>query len=136
VPAVGFMDSVKKVGLAVVTGGASTLVEHRHQQKLLETGKPGRAVVKEFRRQWDMDDDALVSRQSVRWGASQMTLEVRPNGGAPYVWSGEMWVRVKHYDALPGTTIVGTELPVKVDRADPQKVAVDWDAAAAEAGVQ
>jgi hypothetical protein len=130
------MDSVKKVGLAVVTGGASTLVEHRQQQKLLETGVPARAVVKEFRQQWDTQDDALVSVEKVRWGNSQMTLEVRPEGGAPYEWSGEMWVRVKHYDALPGTTIVGTEVPVKVDPADPQKVAVDWDAAAAEAGVQ
>jgi hypothetical protein len=37
----GFLDSAKKVGLAVVTGGASTLVEHRRQQKLLETGMPG-----------------------------------------------------------------------------------------------
>jgi hypothetical protein len=132
----GFMDQVKKVGLAVVTGGASVVMDQRGQQKLLETGTPARAVVKEFRQQWDTDDDALVSKQSVRWGNSQMTLEVRPEGGAPYEWSGEMWVRVKHYNALPGTTIVGSELPVKVDPADPQKVAVDWDAAAAEAGVQ
>jgi hypothetical protein len=132
---VGFMDSVKKVGLAVVTGGASTLVEHRQQQKLLETGVPARAVVKEFRQQWDTQDDALVSVEKVRWGNSQMTLEVRPEGGAPYEWSGEMWVRVKHYEALPGE-FVGSEVPVKVDPADPQKVAVDWDAAAAEAGVQ
>jgi hypothetical protein len=129
------MDSVKKVGLAVVTGGASTLVEHRQQQKLLETGVPARAVVKEFRQQWDTQDDALVSVEKVRWGNSQMTLEVRPEGGAPYEWSGEMWVRVKHYEALPGE-FVGSEVPVKVDPADPQKVAVDWDAAAAEAGVQ
>jgi hypothetical protein len=34
----GFMDSVKKVGLAVMTGGASTLVEHRQQQKLCGSG--------------------------------------------------------------------------------------------------
>jgi hypothetical protein len=131
----GFMDSVKKVGLAVVTGGASTVMGQRGQQKLLETGTPARAVVKEFREQWETDDDALVSRQSVRWGNSQMTLEVRPEGGAPYEWSGEMWVRVKRYNALPGE-FVGSEVPVKVDPADPQKVAVDWDAAAAEAGVQ
>jgi hypothetical protein len=131
----GFMDSVKKVGLAVVTGGASMVMDQRGQQKLLETGVPARAVVKEFREQWETDDDALVSRESVRWGNSQMTLEVRPEGGAPYEWSGEMWVRVKRYNALPGE-FVGSELPVKVDPADPQKVAVDWDAAAAEAGVQ
>jgi hypothetical protein len=62
-----------------------------------------------------------------------MTLEVRPDGGAPYEWSGQMWVRVKVYNALPGE-LVGSELPVKVDPADPQKVAVDWDAAATEHG--
>jgi hypothetical protein len=132
----GFMDTVKKVGLAVASGGASTLVEHRQQQKLLKTGTPARAVVKEFQQQWDTQDDALVSVEKVRWGNSQMTLEVRPEGGEPYEWSGEQWVQVKHYETLPGTTIVGSELPVKVDPADPQQVAVDWDAAAAEAGVQ
>jgi hypothetical protein len=129
----GFMDGVKKVGLAVVTGGMSTAMEHRSQEKLLETGTPARAVVKEFRQQWDTDDDALVSHQSVRWGNSKMTLEVQPEGGAPYDWSGEMWVRVKIYNELPGE-LVGSTVPVKVDPADPQKVAVDWDAAAAEAG--
>src|SRR5919106_754222 len=129
----GFMDQVKKVGLAVVTGGASTVMGHRQQQKLLETGMPARAVVKEFREQWGTDDDALVTKQSVRWGNSQMTLEVRPEGGAPYDWSGEMWVRVKHYNELPGE-FVGSDLPVKVDPVDPQKVAVDWEAAASEAG--
>ena len=128
----GFMDGVKKVGMAVVTGGASTAMEHRSQQKLLETGTPARAVVKEFRQQWDTNDDALVSKKSVRWGNSKMTLEVQPEGGAPYEWSGEMWVRVKIYRELPGE-IVGSTLPVKVDPGDPQKVVVDWDVAASEA---
>jgi hypothetical protein len=121
------------VGLAVLTGGASTAMEHRSQQKLVETGMPATGVVKEFRQQWDTQDDALVSHQSVRWGNSKMTLEVQPEGGAPYTWSGEMWVRVKIYNELPGD-FVGSTLPVKVDPADPQRVAVDWDAAASEAG--
>jgi hypothetical protein len=129
----GFMDQVKKFGRAVVTGEMDTLAEHRAQKKLLETGTPARGLVKEFRQQWDTHDDALVSVERVRWGASQMTLEVRPEGGAPYEWSGEQWVRVKVYNELPGE-FVGSEVPVKVDPADPQKVAVDWDAAAAEHG--
>ena len=124
------MDGVKKVGLAVLTGGASTAMEHRKQQKLVETGMPATGVVKEFRQQWDTGDDG---HQSVRWGNSKMTLEVQPEGGAPYTWSGEMWVRVKIYNELPGD-FVGSTLPVKVDPADPQRVAVDWDAAAADAG--
>jgi hypothetical protein len=125
----GFLDRAKKVGLAVVTGGASTLVEHRRQQKLLETGMPARAVVKDFRQQWDAEEGRP------RWGASRMTLEVRPEGDVPHDWSGDIWVRTKVYYALPGE-IVGSELPVKVDPADQQRVAVDWDAAAAEAGGQ
>jgi hypothetical protein len=32
--------------------------------------------------------------------------------------------------------LTGSELPVKVDPPDPQKVVVDWDAAAAEARPQ
>ncbi len=44
----GFTDGVKKVGLTAVTGGASALLEHRAQQKLLGTGTPARAVVKDF----------------------------------------------------------------------------------------
>jgi hypothetical protein len=48
---------------------------------------------------------------------------------------GDMWVRTKVHYALPGE-LTGSELPVKVDPADPQKVVVDWDAAAAEARPQ
>jgi hypothetical protein len=40
---------------------------------------------------------------------------------------------VKVYNELAGE-LVGIELPAKVDPAGPQKVVVDWDAAAAEHG--
>ena len=122
------MDAVKKGARMMVMGEVDTLREASAQKKLAQSGTPTTARVVSFTEQW-RDEDEDVSRP--RWGASKMTLEVTPpGGGQPYEWSGEMWVRVKI--AERGGPLEGRELPVRVDPADPQKVAVDWDAVEAQ----
>ena len=121
------MDALKKGARMMVMGEVDTLREASAQKKLAETGTPTTARVVGFTEQWRGDED--VSRP--RWGSSQMTLQVTPpDGGEPYEWSGEMWVRVKI--AERGGPLEGRELPVRVDPADPQRVAVDWDAVEAQ----
>jgi hypothetical protein len=119
-------DSLKKAGLAMVTGGLSEVAGARAQMKLAKEGTPGRAVCVEFRQRWDEDEG------TPKYGASEMTLDVTPEVGEPFEWSGEMWVRVTSYRKLPGE-LKGASIPVRIDRADKTKVAVDWDAVEAEA---
>jgi hypothetical protein len=123
------MDAVKKGARMMVMGEVDTLREASAQKKLAESGTPTTARVVSFTEQW-IDDEHPNSKP--RWGASKMTLAVTPPGGGdPYEWSGGMWVRVKI--AERGGPLEGRELPVRVDPADPQKVAVDWDAVEAQA---
>lgn len=53
-----------------------------------------------------------------------LALEVTAEGRDPYVVEGEFRVPVKVGITLP----TGILLPVSVSRADPQKIAIDWDA--------
>ena len=122
------MDFAKKAGRMMVMGEIDSLGGMRSQKKIAAQGTPTTAVCKTFKIQWDRAEG------DARWGSSEMELEVTPPaGGDPYAWSGEMWVRVaaaKQVDA--GLALEGKTLPVRVDAADPQKVAVDWDAILAE----
>jgi hypothetical protein len=116
----------KRIAKIAATGGLSLLFEARAQSKLAKSGTPARATCTAFSQQWDDDEGTPM------WGGSTMTLQVRPPTGEPYEWSGSMWVRVARYNEIPGD-IEGRDLPVRVDPSDPQRVAVDWDAAAQEA---
>jgi hypothetical protein len=122
------MDFAKKAGRAMVMGEIDTLGGVRSQKKLAAEGTPTTAVCRTFRIQWDRDEG------DPRWGSSEMELEVTPPGsGEPYAWSGEMWVRVAAAKQVePGLSLEGSTLPVRVDAADSQKVAVDWESILAE----
>ena len=123
------MDFAKKAGRAMVMGEVDMVGGIRSQKKLASEGTSTTAVCKSFAVRWDRDEEG-----DPRWGSSEMELEVTPPaGGDPYGWSGEMWVRVKAAKQVePGLALDGKTLPVRVDPADPQKVAVDWDAILAE----
>lgn len=85
-------------------------------RKILKKGRPGRATI--------------VSMSMPHSGASSqniaMTLQVAVEGLAPYEVEDQWMVSSK--DSLG----FGMSLPVKVDPANPQKVAIDWDAARGE----
>ena len=122
------MDFAKKAGRAMVMGEIDTLGGVRSQKKLAAEGTATTAVCRQFRIRWDREEG------DPRWGASEMDLEVTPPaGGEPYPWSGEMWVRLAAAKQVePGLLLDGKTLPVRVDPADPQKVAVDWESILAE----
>jgi hypothetical protein len=124
----GFMDFAKKAGRAMVMGEIDTLGGVRSQKKLAGEGTATTAVCRAFKVQWDSDEG------DPRWGSSTMELAVTPPaGGEPYTWSGEMWVRLTAAKKVdPGISLVGHTLPVRVDPADPQRVAVDWESILAE----
>lgn len=125
----GFMDFAKKAGRAMVMGEVDMVGGIRSQKKLAAEGTATTAVCSGFRIRWDREEEG-----DPRWGASEMDLQVTPPGGGDsYAWSGEMWVRVKAAKQVePGLSLDGKSLPVRVDPADPQKVAVDWDAVLTE----
>ena len=124
----GFMDFAKKAGRAMVMGEVDMLGGVRSQKKLASEGTATTAVCKTFKAQWDSAEG------DPRWGSSEMELEVTPpGGGEPYPWSCEMWVRLaaaKRVD--PGIALTAKTLPVRVDPADGQRIAVDWESLLAE----
>ena len=124
----GFMDFAKKAGRMMVMGEVDVIGGIRSHKKLAASGTPTTAVCKAFKIQWDRAEG------DARWGSSEMELEVTPPaGGDPYAWSGEMWVRAAAAKQVePDLLLEGKELPVRVDPADPQKVAVDWESILAE----
>lgn len=85
-------------------------------RKILKKGRPGRATI--------------VSMSMPQAGASSqniaMTLQVEVEGLAPYEVEDQWMVNRKD------TLGFGMSLPVKVDQGNPQKVAIDWEAARAE----
>lgn len=89
-------------------------------RKILKKGRPGRATI--------------VSMSMPQPGASSqniaMTLQVEVEGLAPYEVEDQWMVSSK--DSLG----FGMSLPVKVDQGNPQKVAIDWEAARAESAQQ
>jgi hypothetical protein len=82
-------------------------------RKILKKGTPGTATIVAMSM-----PEAGASTQNIA-----MTLQVRVEGMNPYEVEDQWMVNRKH------TIGFGVELPVKVDRDNPQKVAIDWDAA-------
>ncbi len=90
------------------------------KRKILKNGTPGRARVISM-----SVPDSSASSQNIA-----MTLQVFVEGMAPYEVE-DQWM-VSRKDPIG----MGIELPVKVDAANPQKVAIDWDAAREESAAE
>ena len=120
----------------------------RSSKKILERGIVGTAVIRESRKIEDDGTDEhgqrgefLLNgmRDAGLWGKHSyvFTLEIQVPETEPYEVSGEFKTPAKagrtgllsHRGLEPGL-----ELPVKVDRDDPQQVAIDWDAFLASPG--
>lgn len=119
----------------------------RSTKKILERGTPGTAVIRESRKIEDGTDEhgqrgeyvLNDMRDAGLWGKHryEFTLEIQVPGAEPYEVSGEFKTPAKagrtglvsHRGLEPGL-----ELPVKVDREDPQRIAIDWDAFLADPG--
>jgi len=82
-------------------------------RKILKKGTPGTGTIVAM-----SNREAGSSTQNVA-----MTLQIRVEGMSPYEVEDQWMVSSRH------TLGFGMELPVKVDRDKPQKVAIDWDAA-------
>lgn len=85
-------------------------------RKILKKGMPGRAMVVE---------SSVPARGASSFNMA-MTLQVHVEGLAPYEVEDQWMVKAKDTAALSGS------IPVKVDRDDHDKVAIDWDAVRAE----
>lgn len=85
-------------------------------RKILRRGMPGTGTI--------------VAMSMPHGGATTqniaMTLKIQVEGMAPYEVEDQWMVNHRH------TLGFGMTLPVKVDRENPQKVAIDWDAAEAD----
>jgi hypothetical protein len=114
----------------------------RGEKKILEGGIAGTAVIREASK---VEDDARDEkgqrgqyalndmRDAGLWGkhSYNFTLEIQVPETEPYEVSGAFKTPAKagrtglvsHRGLQPGL-----ELPVKVDRDDPQRIAIDWDA--------
>lgn len=108
-------------GLPVMTSGSTRVIDARqgdqagHLAMLKASGQLGRAVVRSSQ---DMNIAVHGSQIVV------LDLEVTPQGGAAY--PARVTAMVPQSDA--GKVFVGAGLPVYADRANPQNLAVDWDA--------
>lgn len=80
-------------------------------RKVLKEGIPGQATIVAI---------GALDRNSTTFNLP-MTLQVYVEGRTPYEVEGQWWVKAKDASGLSGT------IPVKVDREDPQKVAIDWE---------
>ena len=90
------------------------------KRKILKNGKPGRARIISM-----SVPDSSASSQNIA-----MTLQVYVEGLAPYEVEDQWMVSGKDPIGM------GVEVPVKVDADNPQKVAIDWDAARQEDAVE
>ncbi len=86
------------------------------RRKVLKNGMPGRATIVEM----SMPESGASSQNIA------MTLQVHCEGITPYEVEGQWMVSRKDPIGF------GLELPVKVDKEDHNKVAIDWDAARGE----
>lgn len=97
-------------------GGAfkdiKALSDDRGEGEILKDGTPAKAVVKSF---------AMPS--TTEKFAMQIDLEIHPPSGAAYLIT-YTYPTARQKAAMS----VGMEIPVKVDPADPSRVAVQWDA--------
>ncbi|MEZ5099051.1 MAG: SHOCT domain-containing protein [Thermoleophilia bacterium] len=84
--------------------------------RILRKGLPGRATIHSMG----------APGRGATWTNVPMTLTVLVEGMAPYEVQDQWWVK---HDATLG---FGMSLPVRVDRDDPTRVAIDWDAAREE----
>lgn len=80
-------------------------------RKVLKKGMPGHATIVEI---------GVLNRGSTSFNLP-MTLQVFVEGMTPYEVEDQWMVKAKDTGGLTGT------IPVKMDREDPQKVAIDWD---------
>ena len=85
-------------------------------RKVLEHGAPGRATVVSV---GALDRDGTIFNLP-------MTLQVFVEGMTPYEVEDQWWVKSADAIALEGS------IPIRVDREDPGKVAIDWDLLRAE----
>lgn len=81
-------------------------------RRILKRGIAGTAEV--LRLGYQFGQSSLANRQ--------LTLRVHVPGMDPYEVDGQWMVRGKHVDDVAS----GRQVPVKVDREDPTRVAIDW----------
>jgi hypothetical protein len=123
-----FMDGVKKAGRMFLMGEIDVVTDLRSQKSLMANGVVHDAECRSVKLEWDREEDG-----DPRWGASTMELVIDPAGEARS-WSGPMWIRSEYAKRIdPGFDLDGHRLVVRVDPADPQKLAVDWEASALSA---
>jgi hypothetical protein len=79
--------------------------------ELLAEGVPGKAIIREMG----------TPERGAAWFNLTLDLEVHPRNREPYRVANEYLVPA----AVP--LAPGVELPVKIDAADPAKIAIDWD---------
>ena len=79
---------------------------------ILENGDPGKGIVRAMG----------TPARAAQWFNLDIDLEVHVGGRKPY--------RVMNQYMVPASAQlgVGAELPIKVDRSDPAKIAIDWEA--------
>jgi hypothetical protein len=85
-------------------------------RKILKKGMPGRATIVEM---------GALDRGGTSFNLP-MTLQVHVEGLTPYEVEGQWMVKAKDTVGLSGS------IPVKVDREEHDKVAIDWDGVRAE----
>jgi hypothetical protein len=85
-------------------------------RKVLKKGMPGVATIVEI---------GVMDRGATSFNLP-MTLQVHVEGITPYEVEGQWMVKAKDAGALSGS------IPVKVDREDHEKVAIDWDGVRAQ----
>jgi hypothetical protein len=85
-------------------------------RKILKKGMPGRATIVEI---------GMLDRGSTSFNLP-MTLQVHVEGITPYEVEDQWMVKAKDTAGLSGS------IPVKVDRGNHDKVAIDWDCVRAE----
>lgn len=90
----------------------AAVADDRGEREILKNGTPAKAVAKGFTQPVPGDRFAM-----------QIPLEVHPPSGEPYEVN-----YVFTAARMKAAITAGMEIPVKIDPADPQRIAVQWDA--------